>query len=69
MRDLEKILYFEAHVVLDPKDTELEKGDRLWIQTPGGGGWGNPKERTRQKVANDVTDGLVNEKRARDVYG
>jgi DNA-directed RNA polymerase subunit beta' len=27
LRDLEKILYFEAHVVLDPKDTELEKGE------------------------------------------
>ena len=27
LRDLEKVLYFEAHVVLDPKDTELEKGE------------------------------------------
>ena len=27
LRDLERILYFEAHVVLDPKDTELEKGE------------------------------------------
>jgi DNA-directed RNA polymerase subunit beta' len=27
LRNLEKILYFEAHVVLDPKDTELEKGE------------------------------------------
>ena len=29
LRDLEKVLYFEAHVVLDPKDTELEKGELL----------------------------------------
>jgi len=27
LRDLEKVLYFEAHVVLEPKDTELEKGE------------------------------------------
>ena len=29
LRDLEKILYFEAYVVLDPKDTELERGELL----------------------------------------
>ena len=29
LRDLEKVLYFEAHVVLDPKNTELEKGELL----------------------------------------
>jgi DNA-directed RNA polymerase subunit beta' len=29
LRDLEKILYFESHVVLDPKDTELERGELL----------------------------------------
>jgi DNA-directed RNA polymerase subunit beta' len=29
LRDLEKILYFEAHVVLDGKDTELERGELL----------------------------------------
>ncbi len=29
LRDLEKVLYFEAHVVLDPKDTDLERGELL----------------------------------------
>jgi len=29
LRDLEKVLYFESHVVLDPKDTELEHGELL----------------------------------------
>lgn len=28
-RDLEKVLYFESFVVLDPKDTPLEKGQLL----------------------------------------
>ena len=29
LRDLEKVLYFEAHVVIDPKDTELSRGELL----------------------------------------
>ncbi len=29
LKDLEKVLYFEAHVVLDPGDTPLEKGQLL----------------------------------------
>ena len=29
LRDLEKVLYFEAHVVIDPKDTELARGELL----------------------------------------
>ena len=29
LRDLEKILYFESHVVLDPKETGLSAGDLL----------------------------------------
>ena len=48
---------------------QLKKGDRLLIQTPGGGGWGDPRERARESVAKDVEDGLVSPERARDVYG
>jgi DNA-directed RNA polymerase subunit beta' len=29
LRDLEKVLYFEAHVVVDPKDTDLRPGELL----------------------------------------
>ena len=29
LRDLEKVLYFEAHIVTDPGDTELQLGDLL----------------------------------------
>ena len=29
LKDLEKVLYFEAHIVLDPGDTPLEKGQLL----------------------------------------
>ena len=29
LRDLEKVLYFEAYLVIDPKDTELIKGELI----------------------------------------
>lgn len=49
--------------------TVLERGDRLRIETPGGGGWGDPASRHRQAVNDDVAEGLVSPERARKVYG
>ena len=46
----------------------LNQGDLLRIETPGGGGWGDPTKRERQAVANDVAEGLISEQRANDVY-
>lgn len=48
---------------------ELKKGDQLLTQTPGAGGWGDPRARDRSRVERDVVDGLVSLERARDVYG
>jgi len=42
--------------------------DRLVVLTPGGGGVGNPKMRDRASVANDVSEGLVSSKGAKN-YG
>jgi N-methylhydantoinase B len=39
------------------------------IDSPAGGGWGNPKERDPQQVLRDVRDGLVSEAAARALYG
>jgi N-methylhydantoinase B len=39
------------------------------IDSPAGGGWGNPKERDPQQVLRDVRDGLVSEGAARALYG
>ena len=47
----------------------LRKGDRLVLKTPGGGGFGDPKERDRSLVADDVRNGKVSGKAAREVYG
>lgn len=47
--------------------TVLEKGDRVIVQTPGGGGYGAPKR--RRDVAADVANGKVSSAAARDHYG
>jgi N-methylhydantoinase B len=44
-------------------------GERLVVLTPGGGGIGAPAERAAEHVARDLTDELVSEETARDLYG
>ncbi len=39
----------------------LACGQRLRLETPGGGGWGDPQKRAREKVASDIRDGYVSE--------
>jgi len=43
--------------------------DRVVVETPGGGGLGDPKRRSRELVERDVRDGLVTLEQAKDVYG
>lgn len=43
--------------------------DIVSVQTPGGGGFGDPKERDPLAVLNDVRDGKVSPGRAQEVYG
>jgi N-methylhydantoinase B len=45
------------------------KGDRLFIETSGGGGWGNPGERDLVLVETDIRDGLVGKERVEKEYG
>ena len=47
----------------------LKKGDLLRIETPGGGGWGEPRERDEKLIAFDVEEGIVGTARARQIYG
>jgi len=49
--------------------TTLEKGDRLLVETAGGGGYGAPRRRAREAVAADVANGKVSAAAAREVYG
>ncbi|OPY81452.1 MAG: Acetophenone carboxylase delta subunit [Syntrophorhabdus sp. PtaU1.Bin058] len=49
--------------------TQLEPGDMVTIDAPGGGGYGNPLERDPELVVNDVIEGYVSIESARDDYG
>ena len=46
----------------------IPPGDRLVVMTPGGGGIGEPAERDRAQVANDLADGLISQETAEKVY-
>jgi N-methylhydantoinase B len=55
---------------LPPKCTiPLVRGDRLIIRTPGGGGYGDPLERSPELVLIDVLNGLVSVESAKKKYG
>ena len=47
----------------------LKAGDAIHIETPGGGGFGDPQERARVDVASDLVQGLISEVTASSRYG
>ncbi len=47
----------------------INRGDTLIIRTPGGGGYGDPKERDHALIMEDVLNGLVSPEVAREIYG
>lgn len=49
--------------------TRLNAGDRLVVMTAGGGGFGAPEERPREKVRTDVENRKVSPSAAREAYG
>lgn len=46
----------------------LDRGDTLTILTPGGGGYGDPRERSLDLIERDLHCGLVSEEQAKEVY-
>ncbi len=50
------------------KPLVLRKGDRLTIQTPGGGGFGEPKERSFSLLQRDIRNDLISKKCAHALY-
>ena len=53
-----------------PKGTHvLQPGDCLTMHEAGGGGFGDPKRRPRERVAADLAQGFVSEQAAQSVYG
>jgi len=49
-------------------DHVLHPGEVFSLETPGGGGLGDPLQRDPVRVLNDVRNGYVTQKRAREVY-
>jgi N-methylhydantoinase B len=47
----------------------LAEGDLLCIQSPGGGGFGHPRERQPDAVERDLHNEVVSAEAARTVYG
>jgi len=47
----------------------LAEGDLVRVVTGNGGGWGNPGERERDLVRDDVHDGYITARQAQEVYG
>ena len=48
---------------------ECRKGDRFVIEITGGGGYGDPKDRDRDAVRDDVRCGRITELAAIEIYG
>ncbi|CAN7720137.1 hydantoinase B/oxoprolinase family protein [Rhizobium rhizogenes] len=47
----------------------LKTGERLEVETPGGGGWGRASERSVEIIEQDLAEGLITPKAANTVYG
>ena len=55
---------------LPSKVTTTVPADRVIVtETPGGGGWGDARQRDPNAVKKDVIEGVVDIDRARDIYG
>ena len=49
--------------------SSLRPGDRLAIQYAGGGGYGPPEERDRERVLDDLRNGYISVRAAEGIYG
>ena len=68
-----------AHFILNPQaksrklpskiSITVPRGERVSVQTPGGGGYGTPLARDPADVVLDVRDGRISPRTAREVYG
>jgi N-methylhydantoinase B len=47
----------------------LKTGDRLEVETPGGGGWGRTSERAAALIEFDLAEGLITPAAAMQIYG
>jgi N-methylhydantoinase B/oxoprolinase/acetone carboxylase alpha subunit len=50
-------------------NVQIRKGDRLRLVSPGGGGYGDPRDRDRELIVNDIRQGYVSRTAAERDYG
>lgn len=50
-------------------NVQMQPGDAVRVETGGGGGFGNPKNRDKSSVQHDVDQGYVSAKAAKQLYG
>ena len=48
---------------------QLNRGEKIQVLTPGGGGFGNPRLRSRESVLRDLEDGKISQEQAYRIYG
>ncbi|MCZ6872799.1 MAG: hydantoinase B/oxoprolinase family protein, partial [bacterium] len=60
--------YIPEHLTKDD-NVRLQAGDVIRLETPGGGGYGNPLQRDIARVVQDVRLGYISRQSAREVYG
>lgn len=58
----------DGTVIRDKGIYEIPAGERLILQTPGGGGFGDPAKRDRAAVAQDLSHGLITAEAAKTIY-
>jgi N-methylhydantoinase B len=58
-------------IIMESKEAPRHavKGDRIYLNTSSGGGWGDPHKRSPQKVYDDVQDEIISKETAANVYG
>jgi N-methylhydantoinase B len=59
----------ELDIGMMASNVEIESGRAIEFRVSGGGGYGDPRERSLEWVLDDVVDELVSIEAARDVYG
>jgi len=60
--------YTPPHLSKD-QDIEMNVGDVVRVQTPGGGGFGDPKKRAPESIARDIARGYYSAEQAREKFG
>lgn len=55
--------------IIQPRTMELAPDQELVLRIPGGGGFGDPRERDRHAIAADVEGGFMTENAEKRLYG